>query len=449
MKKKILGILICMLLITTTIPAVTCLDNNDSYTTPSNGNQDGSFVIWNDIETQSINPKIQEIIEKINETLVRNFMEYLVLEIGSRYTGTDGCKKAANYIYQQFENMGLQSKYQNWSSWGKNLFAGFFESQNVIGTHQGTDPNSDEIIIFNAHYDTAKGLVGAVDDGSGTVGVLAAAYVLSQYNFNRTMEFVAFSGEEKGLLGSHAYAREIYGQQTPVLVEFNADMIGKATSKKTGKTIRLSVTEDAGWIAGTMEKMTKDYGFNFNITRWEIIDRDAKRGWSDYFEFIQLGYESVVVWPGEWDPNMHTPRDNISNVNFSYLVNTTRHIAATMAILADTDIEQPQLYIANPRFGKILFNDNEKKTYKYKTPIILDETNIYAEVKQGIYPIKKVEFYYDDKLLLTDTEKPYEYMLNKTSIGFHKIKVIAYDTIGTDATDEMKILFINIPKNQL
>jgi hypothetical protein len=449
MKNKIIGISIFMLLITTTIPAVTSIDNNDSYTTPSSNIKDGSFIICNDIQTQSINQKIQEIIEKINETLIRNFMEYLVLEIGNRYTGTDGCKKAANYIYQQFENMGLQSKYQDWSSRGNNLFAGIFTSQNVIGTHQGTDPNSDEIIIFNAHYDTAKDTVGAVDDGSGTVGVLAAAYVLSQYNFKRTMEFVAVSGEENGLLGSHAYARKIYDQQTPVLVEFNADMIGKATSKKTGKTIRLSVTEDAGWIAGTMEKMTKDYGFNFNITRWQKIDRDAKSGYSDYFEFTQLGYESIVVWPGEWDPNMHTPQDNINNVNFSYLVNTTRHIAATMAILADTDIEQPQLYIANPRFGKILFSDNEKKTYKYKTPIIIDDTNIYAEVKQGTYPIEKVEFYYDDKLLLTDTEKPYDYMLNKTSIGFHKIKVIAYDTIGTNATDEMKILFINIPKNQL
>ena len=437
-----------MLLIAPTISTVTCMDTNDLYTTPSNTTQDGSFVIWNDLETQSINPKIQEIIEKINETLVRNFMEYLVLEIGSRYTGTDGCKKAANYIYQQFETMGLQSKYQNWNSWGNRLFSGFFKSENVIGTHQGTDPNSDEIIICNAHYDTPKGLVGAVDDASGTVGVLAAAYVLSQYSFKRTMEFVAVSGEEKGLLGSHAYAREIYDQQTPVLVEFNAEMIGKATSKDTGKTIRLSITEDAGWIAGTMENMTKDYGFNFNITRMETIDRDAKSGWSDYFEFTQLGYESVAVWPGEWDPNMHTLQDNISNVNFSYLVNTTRHIAATIAILADMDIEQPQLSIANPRFGKILVSDIEKKTYKYKTPILIDDTNIYAEVKQGIYPIEKVEFYYDDELLLIDTEKPYEYMLNKPSIGFHKINVIAYDTIGTNATDEMKILFINIPKNQ-
>ncbi|VVB61269.1 Peptidase family M28 [uncultured archaeon] len=192
MRRKIIGFFVCMLVIVTTIPAVTCIDNDDLNTTPSSSNQHSSFVICNDIQTQSINLKIQEIIEKINETLIRNFLEYLVLEIGNRYTGTDGCKKAANYIYQQFENIGLQSKYQNWSSRGNNLFAGVFTSQNVIGTHQGIDPNSDEIIIFNAHYDTAKETVGAVDDGSGIVSVLAAAYVLSQYNFKRTMEFVAF-----------------------------------------------------------------------------------------------------------------------------------------------------------------------------------------------------------------------------------------------------------------
>jgi len=398
------------------------------------------------LETQSINPKIQEIIEKINESLVREFMEYLVFEIGCRYTGTYGCKKAAEYIHQQFENTGIQARYQDWSAWGNRWNPGFFESQNVIGTHQGTDPDSDEIIIFNAHYDTVKETVGAIDDGSGTVGVLAAAYVLSQYSFKRTMEFVAVSGEEIGLCGSHAYARELYKQQIPILVEFNADMIGKATSAETSRKIGLSLTEDAGWIADTMENMTKDYGFNFNITRRDM-NRDATRGGSDYFEFIQLGYESVAVWQGEGDPYMHTPKDNISNVNFSYLVNTTRHIAATMAILADMDVEQPQIYIANPRFGKIFYNDNLQKTYKYKTPIIIDETNIYAEVKQGTYPIEKVEFYCDEKLLFTDTEKPYEYMLNKRSIGFHKIKVVAYDTQKNNATDEMKILFLNILKN--
>lgn len=399
------------------------------------------------LEIQTIDPKIQDIIEKINETLIREFMEYLVFEVGSRYTGTYGCKKAAIYIYEKFENMGLQTRYHDWSAWGNRWHRGFFRSQNVIGTHPGTDPDYDEIIIFNAHYDTVKGTVGAVDDGSGTVGVLAAAYVLSQYDFKRTIKFITFSGEENGLLGSRAYAKELYEKQTPVLVEINAEMIGKATSAETGRKIRLSVTEDAGWMADVMEDMTNDYGFNFNITSWDM-DRNAKYGGSDYFEFIKLGYESVAVWPGEWDPYMHTPQDNISNVNFSYLVNTTRHIAATMAILADMDVEQPRIYIANPRFGKIFYNDIPKRTYRYKTPSIIDKTIIYAEVRQGMYPIEKVEFYYNDRLIFTDNEKPYEYMLNERAVGLRNIKVVVYDTQGNTATDEMRIMFLNMFKNR-
>ena len=434
-------------MITTTIPAVTCKDSNESSTVPSNSNHESSSQIRNNEETQQITPKIQEILDKINETLIRTFIEYLVLDIGNRYTGTEGCKKAATYISQQFETMGMQTTSQNWSSWGNSLLSGFFSSQNIIGTHQGTGP--DGLIIFNAHYDTVKKTVGAVDDASGTAGVLAAAYVLSQYQFKRTMEFVAFSGEEQGTLGSYAYARNLYDQHTPVLVELNADMIGKATSTETGKTIRLSITEDAGWIASIMETMTQEYGLNFNIIRWQMIDRDAKSGWSDYFKFTPLGYESVVVWPAEWDPNMHTIRDDLSNVNISYLVNMTRHIAATMAILADMEITQPRLTITHPRFGKIFVNDHEQKTYRYKTPILIGETTIQAEVTPGSTPVEKVEFYYDNNLLLTDTEPPYEYMLNTTSFGIHKIKVITSDTMGANATDEMKILFINRPGNLL
>jgi hypothetical protein len=406
--------------------------------------QQNQQIDYKNTEALFTDEKIQEIIDKINDTLVRSFMEYLVFEIGCRYTGSAGCQKAANYIYHQFENMGIQVRYQNWSSRGNIWNPSFFISKNIEATQQGTDPNCDEVIIFNAHYDTVKGTVGANDDGSGIVGVLAAAYVLSQYNFKRTMKFVTFSGEEEGLLGSHAYATELYDQQTPVLVEFNADMIGRATTAENGRKIRLSVTEDAGWIADLMKNMTEDYALNFNITAGWSIDRDARRGGSDYFDFIQLGYESVCVWEGEGDPNMHTSQDNINNVNFSYLVNTTRHIASTMAILADTEIEVPQVYIANPRHGKIFYKDNIRKNIEYNIPIVLDETNIYAEVKQGVYPIDRVEFYYNDKLLFTDTEKPYEYMLNKRSIGLHMIQVIVYDTKGNSAIDQLEILFLNL-----
>jgi len=388
--------------------------------------------------------KIQNILLKINETLIKNFMESLVLKIGFRYTGTSGCQNASHYIYEQFENMGIQVRYHNWSAKINKSNPTVVASQNVEATQPGSDPNYDDIIIFNAHYDSAKGTVGANDDGSGTVAVLAAAYALSQYSFKRTMKFVTFSGEEQGLFGSDAYVRELYDQRTPVLVEFNADGIGRATTAENGRKIRLSVTEDTGWIVDIMQKITKEYGLNFDITTFWKVNRYLPIGFSDYYYFTKFGYESISVWEAEGDPNYHSPQDNISNINFSYLVNITRHIAATMAILADMQVEVPQVYIANPRAGKIIYNDIILKNTKYVTSLIINETNIYAEVKPGVYPIDRVEFYYGNKLFFTDTEKPYEYLLNKRSIGLHKIKVVIYDSKGNSATDQMKILFFNI-----
>ena len=433
--KKIIAILLLIFLISSPIISSLKITNEQS----------GLFEEIN-LQQTSFDPKIQEIIDKINETLVRDFLEYLVFEIGCRYTGTYGCEKAAKYIHGQFEGMGLQTRYQDWSERGNRWHPYYFKSQNVEATLEGTDPSKNDIIVFNAHYDTVEGTVGANDDGSGTVGVLAAAYALSQFDFKRTMKFVTFSGEEIGLLGSKAYAIELYENQTNILVEFNADMIGKAITEENSRSIGLSCTEDSGWIHSIMENMSKDHGLNFAVkSRWSI-DR-YRRGGSDFAEFAILGYETVAVWEMEGDPNMHQPTDNIDNVNISYLVNTTRHIAATMAILADMDLEYPQVKIANPRRGRVLYNDLTYRIYEHIMPTIIDETNIFAEVIPGAHPIEKVEFYYDDKLLFRDEEKPYEYDLNQRSIRRHYIKVVAYDTEGNTATDEMRILFFNIFKN--
>ena len=261
--------------------------------------------------------KIQEILLKINETLVRDYMDYLLFEIGFRYTGTSGNQKAAQYISDQFEDMGLQVRTQNFTAKLNKSDPTVVESQNIEATQQGSNSSYDDIIIFNAHYDSAKGTVGANDDGSGTVAVLAAAYVLSQYSFKRTMRFVTFSGEEQGLYGSDAYVRELYDQRTPVLVEFNADGIGRATTAETGRKIRLSVTEDTGWIVDIMQNMTKEYGMNFNITTFWKVNRYLPMGFSDYYPFTRFGYESISVWETDGDPNYHSPGDNISNINIS------------------------------------------------------------------------------------------------------------------------------------
>jgi hypothetical protein len=173
--KKIIVLLLIILLLAS--PIISSL----KITKEKKRNLEEINIENNNLNPNNLNRKIQGIIDKINETLVRDFLEYLVFDIGCRYTGTYGCEKAAKYIYGQFNDMGLQTRYQDWSDWGSIWHPYFFKSQNVEATLKGTDSSKNDIIIFNAHYDTLEGTVGANDDGSGTVGVLTAAYALSQY----------------------------------------------------------------------------------------------------------------------------------------------------------------------------------------------------------------------------------------------------------------------------
>ena len=393
------------------------------------------------INSQSaLAPKIIEILDKINESLLRDILQDLV-DIGPRSTGTYGCEKAAEYIYERFVSSGLQTKYKPWESRGSKGHNHYYISKNIEGTLNGTNKDWDEVIVFNAHYDTVRKTVGANDDGSGTAAVLAAAYVLGQYEFNRTLKFVTFSGEEIGLRGSRSYAKEFYEKDINLMVEFNADMIGYATTYETAHKLRLSITEDAHWIADITDLINDGYNLNFNIEHYNRT-RDG-RGGSDYHEFLQYGYESIAFWEAEHDLNMHKPTDTIDKINFSYLVNMTRFIAGTMAILGDSPIQKPQLKIANPKHGRFYSNDRELLKFKYNRTIFIGNSWISAEIKAGSSPIEKVEFYYDDKLEYTTYQLPYIWWLNKTSFNFHIIKVIVYDKTGQTSTDEIKILYIN------
>ena len=391
------------------------------------------------------NPKIVEILEKINETMIKNYMQDL-LSVSPRMTGTYGCEKAAEYIYQQFKNTGMQTRYHDWESFGNRWNPGFFKAQNVEATLKGTDENDDEILIFNAHYDTVKVAPGANDDGSGTVAVMAAAYVLSQYQFNRTIKFVTFSGEEIGLRGSRAYVEELYENDTDILVEFNADMIGHAVTSEGGKAMGFSTTEDVEWIPDIIEKLSIEIGLNFQINRGKINREHS--GWSDYGPFTKYGYEAVACWGSDRDPNMHEPEDDITNVNISYLVNTTKHIAGVLVYLADFENSQPQIKIANPRRGRLYYEDRTIKDLRFEKTMVFNDVLICTEVKPGDSAIDRVEFYYDGKLKHTDTEIPFQWRLNKFSIWKHDIKVEVYDEQGKNASDTINFYFFNANKNK-
>jgi hypothetical protein len=81
-------------------------------------------------------------------------------------------------------------------------------TSNVIGELKGTD-YPEEIIVIGAHYDTVHDLPGAFDNATSTASIMELARVYAQRGSKRTLRFVAFTGEEGGLLGSRHYVRAL------------------------------------------------------------------------------------------------------------------------------------------------------------------------------------------------------------------------------------------------
>ena len=421
---------------------VLCLSTSASSISFSQQNSSISSAFDTQILTKTNSQKITGLLEMINETLIREYLETIV-GFGPRVSGSYGCEKSAQYIYQQFMNMGLTARYQNWTAWGNIYHPHFYTSQNVEGTLTGTNTMDTSAIIFNAHYDTIATGPGANDDGSGTVGVLAAAYALSHFCFKRTIKFVTFSGEEIGLCGSRAYAKEAYERNDNILVEINADMIGHDEGIRS---MRVTATEDVGWIGDIFQSINNDYSIGLTVNRGNINRVNHKMGGSDYAPFLVYGWESICCWEGDHDPNFHTAQDDLSNVNISYLVNMTRIIAATIARLADFTETPPQVRITSPRIG-YLYNAGLKKRVidEFKTTVINDIW-IWAEIDYATVPIERAEFFYNGKLVFTDTEAPFKWQFNKFSLRKQEITIVVYDQLGRNSSDWREIHFINIFK---
>jgi carboxypeptidase Q len=86
---------------------------------------------------------------------------------------------------------------------------------NTIAEIPGTD-RKDEIVMLGAHLDSWHGGTGATDNGAGCAVMMEAVRILKALNIKprRTIRIALWTGEEEGLLGSRAYAKEHFGSRT-------------------------------------------------------------------------------------------------------------------------------------------------------------------------------------------------------------------------------------------
>ena len=239
---------------------------------------------------------------------------------------------ATQYAYEHLQRQGLAASYHNWTNCG-------ISGRNVVGVLTGTlAPN--EIVLITAHLDDMPSggrAPGADDNASGSVGVMLAAEILSQYRFERTVRFVFFTGEEQGLCGSKAYADAVAAAGDNIVAVYNMDMI--AYDSTGGPTLRLHtrVISNPGYasdlaIAGVFTNVVAAYEVNLT----PILDPDTI-GASDHSPFWQNGYPALLAIEDDVDAfnaYYHTVNDNLSHVNLVYFTRFVEASVGTAAHLA-------------------------------------------------------------------------------------------------------------------
>ncbi|HZV11647.1 MAG TPA: M20/M25/M40 family metallo-hydrolase [Candidatus Kapabacteria bacterium] len=206
----------------------------------------------------------------------------------------------------------------------------------VVGWLPGTERDSEHIII-GGHYDhlgtkhaTSPGedtiYNGADDNASGTTGVLetARAFCAAGKKPERSVLFIAFSGEEKGLFGSRAYAANPLVPLEKCDAMLNMDMIGR----NAPDTLELGGGNHSPELEAIAREQNKDVGFVLTDGANSFFDR------SDQASFAEKGIPVLFFFTGE-HKDYHQVTDSPDKINYEKLARVATLCFRTAWYIAD------------------------------------------------------------------------------------------------------------------
>ena len=285
------------------------------------------------------------LVEKSNIKDDVSFLADDVLE--GRQTGTEGEKKAANYIAKRFKDLGLTAKgtknfHQEFSfipktdphaevTFTKNE-DGSITGRNVIGYINNDAQNT---IVIGAHYDhlgyggdgslfrdSIKAIHnGADDNASGTAVMLDLARKLNTTNTNNNYLFIAFSGEEMGLLGSNYFVKNPTINTKAVSYMINMDMVGRL--KK----------DSALAVYGTGTSPMFKQVLKAHNTKFKLIENESGVGPSDHTSFYLADIPVLHFFTGQHE-DYHKPGDDADKLNYQGMETISEYI---FDIISDLD----------------------------------------------------------------------------------------------------------------
>jgi len=246
---------------------------------------------------------IQDLVGQVSQSQYQNF--HLAIEscglglydprFNQGYRSRDGWagggnlgnQEAALYLRDRFSEMGLNVSLQG-------------TYRNVVSELIGT-VTPEKIYALGAHYDTCGSgeRPGGDDNASGTVGVLEAARILSQYSFESTIRFIGFNAEEDWMLGSSDYVNNaVLANNETIAGMINLDMIlhpGWDTDPTQPEDLDIGTQNTAACLDWTNTFITAAQTYVPSL----IFDTDTPNTsyWyaSDQGPFISAGFPAIVV----------------------------------------------------------------------------------------------------------------------------------------------------------
>ncbi len=318
-------------------------------------------------EIQSVNPAVRAIVDGVSVERIAAIQRKLE-SFGTRHILSDdkdpvrGVGAARQWIYDQFKSYSprLEVRFDRYRVRKQGRIARDAELVNVIATLPGT-LHADHQILVTGHYDSLVVRLkpgsdppeldsersaaepfapGVTDDGSGTAVVMELARVMSGRQFENTLVFIAFAGEEEGLVGASLFAAKVLDEHTKIDAVLNNDIVGSVLSGNgwTDNTkVRVFSEEPSDSPSRELARYIRDMGWRYQPSLGVDLvfraDRFFRGG--DHTPLNQAGFAAIrLTTPSENYKNEHTVTDTFANTSPEYAARVARLNAASAASLA-------------------------------------------------------------------------------------------------------------------
>lgn len=278
----------------------------------------------------------EEWLFSVDQVSGERMMRYVedLAAFETRFALSEGANLTAKYLYSHFSALRrFNVAFHHFPLLPEDGRVGL----NVVACKPGLGRSGEHVLLF-AHYDSVSNdpyvsAPGADDNAAGVAVMMEVAYLMSLRDWNRTLVFIAFSGEEIGFTGSSAWVKENEGALKNVVGGICLDGVGR------GEAISVMYADDGSKaLADLVLNVSTMLGFMGFRSEASVLGVEG----SDSHVFLGRGLRIIRLWD-EDTTYIHSPLDLPETLYLSRLLETAKVVTAVLRVLSTEPLEELRL----------------------------------------------------------------------------------------------------------